>query len=208
MVQDDATAARVLQLRWDSLRRQGPDGPCALEEGTLEEGALGDIGLLGGDLHRTLGAPAHSEADLRAGEAMRFPIDVGVVRIGGRERVFVAHLVAHERRRARWFSGRSVAVMNAGFVDDLDLGPRSHPNDGMLDVTDGALPRPERRQGRRRARTGSHLPHPALTTLRVREWELHATGDRPLHVWLDGVHVGTTSSAPIRCLPDAAVVIA
>lgn len=199
---DDAAAARVLQDRWDALSRDTHE-----DRWSAGPGALGEVGLLSGDLHRTLGAPAHTEADLREGDAMRFPVDVGVVQFDGEERVFVSHLVAHERRRPRWFSGRSVAVMNGTFVDDLDLGPRAHPNDGRLDVTDGALPRGERRQGRRRARTGSHLPHPALTTRRIAEWDLQAEDDRPLHLWLDGVHVGTTTSAHIRCLPDAAVVV-
>ena len=30
--------------------------------------------------------------------------------------------------------------MNAQWLGDWDLGPRSHPNDGLLDVTDGTLP--------------------------------------------------------------------
>ena len=54
-----------------------------------------EVGLLGGDLHRTLGAPHHDEDDLRAGRGMRFPMDLGTVSVdGGPPMVFVAHLVA------------------------------------------------------------------------------------------------------------------
>ena len=40
-------------------------------------GAFGELGLLGGDLHRTLGAPAHTAEDLRAGRGTRYPVDLG-----------------------------------------------------------------------------------------------------------------------------------
>lgn len=204
VLDSDAAAAAVLQARYDAL--------AAEERGALGGGALGEIGLVGGDLHRTLGAPGRDAAQLRGGAGVRFPVDVGVVALPGGERVFLAHLVAQPRtvagaaRGVRWWSVRTLAVMNAGFVDDMDLGPRSHPNDGRLDVTDGELPRGQRRAGRRRARTGTHIPHPALRTRTARSLTVDAEG-RDLHVWLDGVHVGAARSLPIRCIPDAVTVV-
>lgn len=199
VVDSDAAAAAVLQARLDAMdRASGTD---------LAEGALGEVGVLGGDLHRTLGAPRRSETELRAGVGTRFPIDVGVVELDGSLRVFVAHLVAFPRRRLRWWSDRTVTVLNGSHVGPYDLGPRSHPNDGRLDLTDGSLPLGQRRSGRRRSLTGTHVPHPNLTTRRVREVTVEAAPRPRLHVWLDGQAAGSHRSMHIRCLADAAVVV-
>ena len=113
------------------------------------------LGLLGGDLCRTLGGLGDA-GRLRSEEGMTFPIDLGHAIIDGRSDLFVAHLIA----RRSWWRGRAVAVMNAQWLGDWDLGPRSHPNDGLLDATDGDLALGDRWVARRRVRTGSHLPHP------------------------------------------------
>lgn len=195
VVEGDGEARAHLQRRLEELGDE-LDRP----------GAFGELGLLGGDLHRTLGAPAHDAEDLRAGRGTRYPLDLGLVQLGDRRLVFVSHLVAYPGPRLRWWSKRTVAVLNGSYVGELDLGPRAHPNDGRLDLTDGALPLGQRRQGRRRARSGSHLPHPDLATRRGASFELHH--DRPLHLWLDGVRVGAATSLSVRCLPDALVVVA
>jgi hypothetical protein len=193
VVGDDAAAREVLQRRFEDPGETG----------------LGEIGLVGGDLHRTLGSPRRDAEDLRAGRGVRYPVDVGVVELdGGPGQVFLSHLVAYPRRRLRWWSRRTVAVVNASYVGRLDLGPRAHPGDGRLDVTDGRLPLGQRRQGRRRALTGTHVPHPDLRTRSVSEVEVHAGDDGTLHVWLDGAHVGTASTIRVRCVPDAVVVVA
>src|SRR6476619_276580 len=85
------------------------------------------LGLLGGDLCRTLGGTG-DEARLRSSEAMQVPIDVGAVLVDGRLHWFVAHLVA----RKGWCRGRISAAMNAEFLDRWDVAPRSHPNDGVI----------------------------------------------------------------------------
>src|SRR5439155_21878008 len=60
------------------------------------EAARGDgrpyppLGLLGGDLCRTIGGPG-DEHHLRSAEAMRFPVDLGEVLLDGRLHLFVAH---------------------------------------------------------------------------------------------------------------------
>lgn len=96
--------------------------------------------------------------------------------------------------------------MNAQFLGRWDLAPRSHPNDGMVDVSDGDLPVGDRLKARRRLPTGSHIPHPAIATRRVKHETL--TFDRPIGIWLDGVDIDTASNVVIRVEPDAATVVA
>jgi hypothetical protein len=158
------------------------------------------LGLLGGDLCRTLGGRG-DEARLRSAGAMTFEVDLGSVLVDGRLQWFVAHLVA----RRSWWRGRAIAVMNAQWLGEWDLGPRSHPNDGLLDVTDGDLPLGQRPAFRRRVRTGTHLPHPALRTSRTAAASFDL--DPPLDVWLDGERVGRARSLAVRVEPDALTVV-
>src|SRR6478609_7811972 len=65
------------------------------------------LGLVGGDLCRTLGG-AGDEARIRSAEATQFSVDLGAVLVDGRLHWFVAHLVA----RKRWWRGRVFAAMN------------------------------------------------------------------------------------------------
>ncbi len=158
------------------------------------------LGLLGGDLCRTLGGTG-DEARLHGGAATTFPVDLGEVLVDGRLHWFCAHLVA----RQRWWRGRAVVAMNAQYLGRFDLGPRSHPGDGLLDITDGALPLAERLEARRRARTGTHLPHPALQERRVKAAQFEF--DRPCQVWLDGQPVGEARTISLRVEPDALLVV-
>ena len=134
------------------------------------------IGLLGGSLWRTLGGPG-ARGRLQSPDAMWFPIDVGRIDVDGASHWFVAHCVA--RRGSRW----SVA-MNSDWWRGYQLGPKAHPNDGLLDVYDADLPWPELLKVRRRARNGGHLPHPGVRERRVPQldWEF----DRPRTLWADG----------------------
>ena len=158
------------------------------------------LGLLGGDLCKTLGGPG-DRARLRSPEAVTFPVDLGRVELGDRHEWFVAHAVL----RHRGWLGRAVAVMNAQWLGDWDLGPRAHPGDALLDVTDGRLPVGDLLKARSRARTGTHLPHPALRTSRVGRLELDFA--RPVGLWLDGQRVARVRRATIEVEPDAVWVV-
>lgn len=158
------------------------------------------IGLVGGDLCRTLGGTG-DVGRLRGAEAMTFPIDVGAVLVDGTLHWFTAHLIA----RRRWWRGRAVAVMNAQWLGTWDLGPRSHPGDGLLDVTDGSLPMGDRWEALRRVRTGTHLPHPDLRTTRTRALQLDLGAG--LDVWLDGERIGRGRSLSVRVEPEPIAVV-
>ncbi len=158
------------------------------------------LGLVGGDLCRTLGGRG-DEGRLRSPEAMTLPCDLGVVLLDGRPQFFVAHLVA---RRA-WWRGRAYVAMNAAWLGAWNLGPRSHPGDGLLDTYDAHLPLGQVLPVRARLAQGAHLPHPAITHSRAQavEEDLGAT----LAVRLDGEVVGAARTLSIRVEPDALTVV-
>jgi hypothetical protein len=157
------------------------------------------LGLLGGDLCRTVGGVG-DEARLRSEEAMRLPVDLGAVLIDGRLHWFVAHLVA----RKRWWRGRVYLAMNAEFVGSWDVAPRSHPNDGRLDTFDVTMSTGERLKARGRLATGTHLPHPQIKERRVSAAQVDVEG---LDVWLDGDCIGPAKTLSIRVEPDALTVV-
>lgn len=158
------------------------------------------LGLVGGDLCRTLGGRGDVDRLRVATEAMTFPVDVGEVLVDGRLHLFVAHLVV----RSRWWT-RAFVAMNAQYVGDLDLGPRSHPGDGLLDTYDAHLPLTQLLRVRARARTGSHLPHPAIKERRTSAIQVEL--DRPVGVWLDGERVGAGRVFSVRAEADALRVV-
>lgn len=158
------------------------------------------LGLLGGDLCRTLGGLG-DEARLRSPEATTFPVDLGTALVDGKLHVFLAHLVA----RRTWWRGRVVVVMNAQWHGRWDLGPRAHPGDGLLDISDGDLDLGARLAARRRLPTGTHLPHPAIATARVPAWQ---TELRPeLDVYLDGERIGRARNLSVRVETEAVRVV-
>lgn len=166
--------------------------------------------LTGGDLLATLGLGEGRTGSSR----VAYPVDLGLAELGpggpAGAQPFVAHLTVRDRPRLSALLGHgpgiTIAVMNTPLLGDLRLGPRAHPNDGRLDVTVGRPPLRERREATRRARAGAHLPHPAMTTSRVAEWE--TTLDRPAAVYLDGVERGRFGSIRVTIVPDALTVIA
>lgn len=167
-----------------------------------------EVGLLGGDLHAALGSPRHDGDDLFAGRGMRLPVDLGEVVVDRGEGVvsrhlFLAHAVACDGRR-RW-ARRTVVAMNGTHLGDADLGPRAHPNDGLLDVSDGLVPRSQVRDASRRESTGSHLPHPGILERRTAAYEV--LSERLLAIRVDGRLIGAATHFELRCMPDALIVV-
>jgi hypothetical protein len=181
VVATDAEARRVLE----AARRDGVPFPA--------------LGVVGGDLCRTLGGPG-SVARLRSPQALRFPVDLGEVLIDGRLHLFVSHLVAHTRL---W--GYTFVVMNAQWRGRWNLGPRGHPNDGLLDVYEARLGLGDRLKVRARLPHGAHLPHPGITQRRSAAVQVELP--RALPIELDGEVVGTGRVLSVRCEPDALTVV-
>jgi hypothetical protein len=178
MVDSDATAAE------------------ALEAARLARRPFPVVGLTGGDLCRTLGGGRGG--DLRM-EGTRFDVDVGEVLLDGRLRLFVAHVVV---RTHLW--GEGVAVMQAQWRGAMQLAPRAHPGDGLLDVFQWRLSPMARMSVRARAHHGAHLPHPAISAHRVGAYEADVGGRR---VWLDGRPAGRAQRLFVRLLPAALTVV-
>jgi hypothetical protein len=155
------------------------------------------LGLLGGDLCRTLGGTATDPNALAGPTAATFPVDLGEVLLDGRYRCFVAHLVV----RRRLWAGRTIVAANAQWLGEWNVAPRGHPNDGVLDCFDSALRLADLRPIRSRLPTGSHLPHPRIEHRRTAAWTVEL--DRRMAIRLDGDLVGQAGTLAIRCRPDA-----
>lgn len=159
------------------------------------------VGLAGGDLHRTLGSPPPQR--MHTDEAWSFPMDLLRVTLDDGELWAAAHVVAGGDPI---FRGWTVVAMNAAFLGDANLGPRAHPNDGLMDLTVGSLAPMERRRARARMGLGTHVPHPMLAVYRSKQWEIRR--DAPTAVRVDGRAVGKSVLIRIEVIADALVVVA
>lgn len=183
VVRSDAEAREVVER----ARRAGEEPP--------------PLGLLGGDLCRTLGGRG-DERHLRSDEATRAVVDLGSVLVDGRQHWFVAHLIA----RRSWWRGQIVAVMNAQWLGPWDVAPRSHPNDDRLDLLTVELSLRDRTKAWRRLPQGLHVPHPGIVERRAAAAQL----DLPARtsVWLDGERLpGTARTLSVRTEADALTVV-
>ena len=162
---------------------------------------IADVAVRNGDLVRACGAGG---ADRFGGEVLRVPVDALAITLDRglptqRSTWAVSTVVA----RRSWWRGEVYVVTNAGFAGAYDVAPRSHPNDGVAELlhVDRQMPWRARRAALRRARTGTHLPHPQLSLRRGRT--LHAEFARPLVAWADGTRLGTASSLDVTVEADA-----
>jgi hypothetical protein len=157
------------------------------------------LGLLAGDLRRTLGR--QDRVARLDHEVSEFTVDLGVVAVAGEEHWFLSHVVA----RRSWWRGEVVAAMNAQFLGSWDVAPRGHPNDGRLDlVRVGHMTVGERWKAWRRLPSGTHLPHPDIEARPVAELDLALSA--PLTVRADGIARGVTDRLVVRVEPDALTV--
>lgn len=151
--------------------------------------------ILGGDLARTFGEPTG------ASQSLQLPVDLGAVLLDGSRYWFVSSLVAG-RALAR---GRSFIAMNGAWLDGMNIAPKAHPNDGLLDFLDADLTFRQSIEARRRALLGDHLPHPLIKVHRTAALQVDLP--RPTKVELDGLYVGRFRSIRVHCEPDALTVI-
>lgn len=176
--------------------RSDAEARAVLEEARRQRLPYPTLGLLGGDLCRTLGGGTGPELS-----GVQFPVDLGVVLADGRLYLFVASLVARSRLWTRAF-----VAMNAQFLgrQGWNAGPRAHPGDGLLDTYDVRLKAGQLLAVRARLPNGSHLPHPGIRERRAPAVQVEL--ERPLPLRLDGESVGRARVLSVRVEPDALMV--
>ena len=184
--------------------RSDAEARAAIEAARRERRPLPPLGLLGGDLCRTLGGGRDDdrggEGRLRSLGGVCFPVDLGEVLLDGRLHLFVAHLVA---RSPLWT--RAFVAMNAQWRGPWNLGPRAHPGDGLLDTYDARLRPSQLLAVRSRLHHGAHLPHPGIEERRSPAVSVDL--ERALPVELDGVAVGSARRLALRVEADAVRVV-
>ncbi|HVL06671.1 MAG TPA: hypothetical protein VM388_11830 [Acidimicrobiales bacterium] len=176
--------------------RSDAEAGAALNAARRDRRPLPALGLLGGDLCRTLGGGGGG-GQL---QGVRFTVDLGEALLDGRLHLFVAHLIARTRLWSRAF-----VAMNAQYLGDWNLGPRAHPNDGLLDTYEAHLPGNQLLAVRARLHHGTHLPHPGIKERRTAALQVEL--EKPLPVRLDGAGAGRARVISVRVEPDAVTVV-
>ena len=164
------------------------------------------VGVTGGDLWRVVGAPSGGTRRLHSDQAHTVSIDAIDVRVDGRRLWACVGVIA----RNSWWHGPVVAAMNVDLAGMWRVAPAAHPNDGRLHVLETGLDGPrlrlrERLAARGRLRTGTHVPHPAISVRRVANAEFRF--ERPMALWLDGERVGKCLELSVAAVPDAAEIV-
>lgn len=192
---------------WGEVGELGSDAPVfdadrpAGQWFTRRSDRRAEIGIIGGDLARTVGARG-TRSEVAAGrQRTRLPIDLGTVTIDGNTEYFVAHVVL----RRRLWRGRVVIAANAAYLGPWNISPRSHPNDGRIEIIDAALSTGDKLKARARLPSGSHLPHPGITVRSVRSAELDVPAGA--HVYVDGVRLGRPDRVTVAVEPDLATIV-
>jgi hypothetical protein len=94
----------------------------------------------------------------------------------------------------------STAVVLVGeHVRGFDISPRGHPGDGVGELQAYALDPGQRRAMVARLGSGTHLPHPQITTRRMRRVSLRSKVPLPLEV--DGRSLPPQPNLEIELLP-------
>jgi hypothetical protein len=159
-----------------------------------------NFALRRGDLHKALGEPRLPN---RGSECTAVPIDGLLCRIRFRDGSIAERFAVSSVTIGSWWSGEFHVVSNSGFLHGLNIAPRSHPNDGVADLISFASSMSLRQRliARRRAATGTHVPHPDVTVARIT-----ATGFTRSHrrqrLTLDGRAVSEWEQIDIQVIAD------
>ena len=160
------------------------------------------LGLRAGDMARTLGAGGSVSS-------VEFPLDVVRLETSlAGSTTALSHVIVR-RRLAGWWRGAVTVVMNSQFRRNWDVAPRGHPNDGRVEVFEVAASMSVRQRwaASRRLPTGTHLPHPMITSSSTRHLTLVIPAKSAVEV--DGRHWFTTAESTelmVEVVPDAITV--
>jgi hypothetical protein len=150
--------------------------------------AAAPIWLTRGDLARTIGS-LNVKPDDDRDEVTLLPCDALVVTLAdGVRTLAVAHVVNGRGGWRRWWRGPVTACMNAQYLGDWDVTPRSHPGDGAFELVElaASMSLRQRRTAAQRAVTGTHLPHPSLSVVKRQRHDVDLAG-KGGDWWIDSV---------------------
>lgn len=155
------------------------------------------VSLSGGDIWKSLGSPAVPQL---GAEATLVHIDAIEVDIDSQRTLLVASSVEVGSLIGR---NRYLCIANASFVGEKNIAPRAHPNDGFLDLLeiDEVMPWRQRWSASRRAQTGVHIPHPHISSKRVRELRIERMAQSERLI-VDGVRIKDWHTVVIQVKPD------
>jgi hypothetical protein len=153
------------------------------------------IVVTGGALWNTIGGPS-SVGRYATSEARHYPCDLAVVVADGARHVFVASLVA----RNRWWTKVAI-VMNAQDIGAYRFGHRAHPGDALLDIYEARISFGDVFKIAKRAKLGSHLPHPGIAERRMPS--VSFTFEQSRDLWLDERAIGKVKQLTVTVVPDA-----
>ena len=155
--------------------------------------------LTGGDISHSLGNPVVPVAGSACTEVA---IDAMLCDITSTTSRLIQAVAASSIVVGSYWKGRHLIVSNAGWIGDSNIAPRAHPNDGkveMLTITSHMSLR-QRILARRKMQTGTHLPHPDLSSIQIAT-QLIVRQNRE-KLMIDGKRIDDWASISIRVEPD------
>ena len=191
------------------IRRGEPWGHAAIMPDTVVEAnsdaalAMCDrselIFISHGDIARSIGNPTLPAKGSRCTEISVDAMKCTLQRRGSEDLPIIA---ASSIVVGRFWKGRHIVVSNAGWLNDANLAPRAHPNDGVVEMLtmSSEMNLRQRFFARRRMFTGTHLPHPDITMRRESSIQILREGNETLKI--DGIDFSEWTHLAIDVMPD------
>lgn len=154
------------------------------------------VSLTNGDLWKSLGSPPVPQTDIAA---TQLPIDALIITIDDDTSLLAASTI----EIGSWFRrGRYICIANTSFAGQKNIAPRAHPNDGSLDYLEitASMSWRQRWLASRRALTGTHIPHPQITTKRIKDIRIDRESSELLRI--DGVSFEEWRTIHVQIDPD------
>ena len=111
--------------------------------------------------------------------------------------------LGHALLRKSLIRGEVTGVFNTSFIKNFNCAPRSHPNDGKLDIlqVDESMSLRQRLAARRLMKLGAHLPHPKIRYFQTNQ---HTTQNiTGVNLFVDSKLLGCVNQCEFESIPDA-----
>jgi hypothetical protein len=170
----------------------------------LARGTPNDVHVLSdGDIYNVLGQPkgvtVGETRTLLHIDAMECTItgDFSTYEVLAAASIEIGHWLRCLRSR------RYIAVTNGGILNGRNIAPRAHPNDALIDMMtlQASMPMRARFMSIKRARSGTHLPHPDISVERGEIFTISRAYENE-HLCIDGTSVSSWTSVTVKVLPD------